>query len=379
MNLQEKVETVQTYFRQGGTIDGFLELCGVKAKTDGELLILDYDMLKAKWDMPQPWVCRGLILDAKTYDVVAFGLPKFWNAGETAAATIDWSSASVFEKLDGTMVQRFWHPYRQTWAYSTRYQLPDDLTRNKTPGNAFRSWQALFDNSVGKIADSIDQQPHETTIWEVMSPDNIVVVQHQHDKAALICIRDNRTFQETPVKHHPLAPKCFPLASIDDVNNWVATLNGLVNEGVVVCDAHFQRVKVKSDDYVAKHRALDGALRSISALIELIHAQDWEEFVVYFPHTKDRFVAAAGAIDNFLNVLQGIYDTVKHIEDRKEYALALKAVGHPSVNHLFQVRDRKTSVRDYAFALKPPEFVRMVESVVKKVFANSGPVEWVDE
>ena len=45
--------------------------------------------------------CRGMILEKGTWDVVALPFLKFFNAGEKHAAVIDWTSARVYEKLDG--------------------------------------------------------------------------------------------------------------------------------------------------------------------------------------------------------------------------------------------------------------------------------------
>jgi hypothetical protein len=363
--LSDGILAVQDFFKLGGSVSELREKYGVNGKTDGELLILDYSMIDADWNSLYPWVCRGLILDANTYDVVAFGLPKFWNASEPAAAKIDWDSSVVFEKLDGTMVQRFWHPYQKRWAYSTRYQLPGELEQNKLPGLSSKTWKQLIDLTVGTVADSICQKTDETSVWEAMSPENIVVVQHTYFKASLICVRNNRSFEEKDLRNDPLAPRTYALSSEEEVNQLVSSLNGMLNEGVVVCDKYFNRVKIKGQDYILKHKTLDGAMRSVGSVLELLHTRDWEEFVCYFPQTKDFITAACNEVDNIIAELAAMYDQIKHIEGQKEFALAVKEFAHPSKNHLFEVRRKSVSVREYAYSLPVNDFVKLFKDRVK--------------
>lgn len=49
--------------------------------------------------------CRGLVLDeAKDWAVVAMPYTRFFNYGERWASCIDWATAKVFEKMDGSLM-----------------------------------------------------------------------------------------------------------------------------------------------------------------------------------------------------------------------------------------------------------------------------------
>lgn len=49
--------------------------------------------------------CRGLVLDeAKDWAVVAMPYTRFFNYGERWASSIDWATAKVFEKMDGSLM-----------------------------------------------------------------------------------------------------------------------------------------------------------------------------------------------------------------------------------------------------------------------------------
>jgi len=58
--------------------------------------------------------CRGIILDSKNgWQVVAFPYKKFFNHGEPFASEIDWTTAKIFEKIDGSLASVYW--YDQKW------------------------------------------------------------------------------------------------------------------------------------------------------------------------------------------------------------------------------------------------------------------------
>jgi len=58
--------------------------------------------------------CRGIVLDMDDdWAVVAYPYRKFFNYGERWAASVDWSSAAVVDKLDGSLATLYW--YRGQW------------------------------------------------------------------------------------------------------------------------------------------------------------------------------------------------------------------------------------------------------------------------
>jgi hypothetical protein len=69
---------------------------------------------------------RGIILDAnKDWAVVCWGYRKFHNHGEALAAPIEWSTARVWEKLDGSLMQVY--HYDGKWHVATS-GTPDGAT-----------------------------------------------------------------------------------------------------------------------------------------------------------------------------------------------------------------------------------------------------------
>lgn len=68
---------------------------------DRNLALFKYSQIDSDFSQPFVKLCRGLILDADTFDIVSFPFVKFHNYGEAHADEIDWNSCYVTEKLDG--------------------------------------------------------------------------------------------------------------------------------------------------------------------------------------------------------------------------------------------------------------------------------------
>ena len=95
---------------------------GIKVKRHPkypELYHFSYDQIESPKEHPIVHECRGLILNSQdNWKVVAYPFKRFANYGEGWAAPIDWSSARVQEKVDGSMIV-LWY-YQGEWNCSTK-------------------------------------------------------------------------------------------------------------------------------------------------------------------------------------------------------------------------------------------------------------------
>src|SRR6185312_8924249 len=74
-------------------------------KTYPNLYSLKYNMIESPMGERIVQECRGIVLDAAdNWNVVARPFDKFFNVGEGHAAKIDWNTAKVQEKLDGSLM-----------------------------------------------------------------------------------------------------------------------------------------------------------------------------------------------------------------------------------------------------------------------------------
>lgn len=339
---------------------------GIKTKSDGNHLILDYDMLNVKWLEPYGYVCRGLVLDANTFEVLCFGLHKFFNLGEGHAATIDWSTAHVFEKCDGTMVNRWWSPYTNRFEYSTRRQLPSDI-QNNVLFEMGMTWAELIERCVQDMPEALNQQKNETITLEVMSPANRVVVAHKDFHARMIARRNNRTLEETSVYNSPYGPQAYSFTSAKECEDFANTLSGLESEGFVVTDANFNRVKIKGRDYLALHHLKDSAGNSLKSLILVVRRGEWSEVGCAFPEFIPAMDAIGEIIEEWTRSHVEAYESIKDIESQKEFALAAQAANLITPSLLFTVRSgRASSIEEAIHNLQDSYFVKTIKPLVNK-------------
>lgn len=91
----------------------------IKVKDDPvlPLSIFNYEDL-ADFSDPVVQEARGIIINTETLDVTAWPFRKFGNSHESYADPIDWNSARVQEKIDGSIV-KLWHLIGDQWMLSS--------------------------------------------------------------------------------------------------------------------------------------------------------------------------------------------------------------------------------------------------------------------
>ena len=88
----------------------------IRTNHNGDLVCFKY---ATEADFSDPLVCeaRGIIIDVIQRVVICWPFDKFFNVQEQYAADIDWNSARVLEKIDGSMIKLFW--YKDEWRLAT--------------------------------------------------------------------------------------------------------------------------------------------------------------------------------------------------------------------------------------------------------------------
>lgn len=344
--------------------EDFVNRFGVNVKSNDNFVMFDYHQVKADWDVDFVSICRGLILDKHNGKLVCGPFTKFWNLGESHASDIDWESTHVFEKLDGSMVSRWWDKYNQKFQYTTRFQLPEDMESNfilKSNTN----WMHLAKTTIEKCFVTSTQHIDKTFVFEVMSPLNRVVIKHSLAHAKIIGIRDNKTGEEESVTDcYEEGPKTFAFANPNDIVEFANQLDGHRQEGFIVCDKYFSRVKIKGDSYVRLHRLKDRA-NSVANLLAIIYNGEEEEVGLHFPEVFERCDLIKTYIKTYCNELQEVYDSLKHIEPRKDFAIALKEKQLAGQFILFGLKSNQQNVHTYVMDLPESKFVRFFESLIE--------------
>jgi hypothetical protein len=283
---------------------------------DGGFIMLKYSQMNSDFNNEMVRECRGLILDS-SFAPVCVPFYKFGNYGESYAAEIDWDTAVVEEKVDGSLI-KLWN-YNGSWIVSTngtifahKAGVGAQETRDSAIIKNYRDlFQAAADNAGLKI-ESLN--PRYTYMFELVSPYNRVIVPYNEIDLYHIGTRDRVLLAETDVDIGVKKPKIYNCDSLFSLIQMASQLK-YSEEGYVVRDKDYNRIKVKSPAYVAVSHFISGM--NDKRLIDLIKTGESDEFLSYFPEYKSAIDGFIGRINNIADYLNGIIQTQI---DGKEYA-----------------------------------------------------------
>ncbi len=297
-----------------------------------ELHGFNYDQIESPMGEPIVQQCRGLILNAnptegRKWSVVAYPYDKFFNHGEGHADTIDWSSAQVYEKLDGTLCTLYW--YAGEWHVATRGR-PDASGSNSAGSGTFAE---LFWKTWKDLGYEMPVPDDEDTclMFELCTKENRVVVRHPQPRIVLHGVRDLEVGPNYLQECNPAAwaghygwecVKTYPLQTLDQAITAAATFQGHEHEGFVVVDKDFNRIKLKNPAYVAMAHMTNHM--SHKRMLEIVRIGEAPEFLALFPEWTADYEFVKAKYDAFVLGLEDVWQQHKHLHG-KEFAVALNA------------------------------------------------------
>lgn len=252
--------------------------------------------------------CRGIILDEDTLEPISVPYFKFFNVNEPNAADIDWSSAEVLQKIDGSLIKIVKFSDQKILVSTNGVIDAFKCELNSQIGCPYNNFGELFweavRNQMINCGYSLDENdpvkwladkllPNTTYMFELCSPYNRIIVPHKETKLYFHGWRDNKTLNEIPFVESDLIsafpiPKIYSLKSLDEC---IAATQAMPwdEEGYVVVDKNFNRVKIKSPAYCAIHHLAPNGNLSIRRAIDLYMENEQLEFLAYFPEYKSAF------------------------------------------------------------------------------------------
>ena len=329
-----------------------------KQKFGRNLMMLKYSQIDSDFSNPVVRECRGLILDEDSLEVISFPFMKFCNFGEPYADSIDWASAKILEKVDGSLIKIVRLEGEDNLLISTNGTIDaDDAPIPEQIGCPFKS----FGDAVRQVLQNYDWDylfPDEnvTYMFELVSPWTKVVIPYPETDLYFLGCRDNLTFEETLPQDHRLAgffktPKVYEFNSFEDCIKAAEELPW-DEEGYVVVDKYFHRVKVKSPAWISVHHLKDNGGFSYSRAVELIRANELDEVLGYFPELKGPLYAVKEKYMNLIAEEEAVWNAFDNefagkVATRKEQALWITSHSkNPGIH--FSMLDRKvSSVREW--------------------------------
>lgn len=309
---------IQKYIREHGIEKAILDF-KLKTRIYENKILLKYDQLVSPTLMALPEMqdCRGLVLDRNDFSVMSLAFRKFFNSEEGNAHKIDWNTAHVLEKLDGSMMQVYWDKYKNTWFAATSGTAEGEGEVNNKLGTTFNQlfWQTVnekYNFDVNKLSKNY------CYIFELTTPYNIVVKPHGESSATLLTVRNLDTLEEVSFESLTIIANGLGIPRVKsyDLNKGnmgvlVRTFEGMVwhDEGYVVVDANFNRVKIKNPAYVAVHH-----LKGKSAehnILTIVKSNEIEEFASTFPDRKEELYKLKENYDKLIVNLNLVWDELK--------------------------------------------------------------------
>lgn len=297
--------------------------------------ILKYSQVNSDFTKQICKECRGLVIDLHTNEPVALSFIKFFNVQEPLADKIDWATAKVQEKVDGSKMLVWFDKYENKWRISTSSQL-DAYKANVSDFNI--TFGQLFDKALlnytypgyKSLYDCLDKNYCYT--FELVSPESKIVISYPTN-LYFIGVRDIRTFEEknpedfTNIYPYMCKPRQYPV--LKNLKSCLSATEkmGFDEEGFVVVDANYNRVKIKSPTYVQAHYLRGNGVNSLSKILEIIEKNEKDEFLGYFPEyaeyfddVEKRLITYKNNLKNAINDLKNKLDIEANNWTRKDFA-----------------------------------------------------------
>jgi DNA polymerase sigma len=155
-----------------------------------------------------------------------------------------------------------------------------------------KTYHQLFFELWKELKYELPEEKNYCFIFELFTTQNVVIIKPEKDRIIFHGCRNLETLQEEEVdyfveKYKWEKPQEYKFDTIEQVVEEAKKLNPAKQEGFVVKDKNFNRVKIKCPSYIA----LTGVGKEISLrkIITIITTNEHEEFLVYFPKFSNFF------------------------------------------------------------------------------------------
>ena len=342
----------------------------IRIKRSDDFIIFSYNM-DSDFNIEIVRECRGIILDEMAgFRPVCVPFFKFGNYGESYADDIDWNTAKVQEKIDGSLI-KIWC-YKDKWHVSTNSTINAENARTDNNEETFMN---VFNRAwlhTGK--QFCELNPDYTYMFELISPQTRVVVPYAETKLFHTGTRDINTLQELEMDIGIEKPKTFSIATIEACVE-VAKHLDKYHEGFVVVDSRWRRVKVKSPLYVSIHHLLNN-ISSEKRIIDLIVSGEDAEVISYFPEYANMFGSMRERIDLFIAYNEHELETIKNAG----YSTQKELAGHVTMticpHCLFCVMKGKSqSVKDFVYGMSANKIIDYLEKFQNQIINTSNALE----
>lgn len=303
------------------------------SKEDGYVLY-KYNQLFTDMSYRLSRQARGPIVkqtEDGTYRYVCRPFDKFFNHGEPYADQINWRSAVVTEKIDGSLCKTWYD--NGAWHVSTNGMI--NAFDRQVEGTEL-TWGDLFERAAGCSVEKLmeGQDPAYTYLFELTTPETRIVVSYP-DGICYLARRETATGKEDIKKPEFQngtvgTLTVFPLRSMHDTVKAVKCFSK-DQEGVVVRDGQGNRLKVKSPAYLeAAHQRFQTVTEK--HIVVFFQHDTLDDLLAYNPLQADKIDQVTGLIKTLANKYDESWEEVKAYASlpRNEFAAYATKTAYPS-------------------------------------------------
>lgn len=361
-----------------------------------ELYMFSYDGIFSDFNDKYVRLCRGCIVsleDPKSPYMVCTPFYKFGNMGQSFCPEIDWGSALVEQKVDGILIKLFYYKNQWRWVtnngwstdveFSMITKLPSKYKEVETEG--YKTVQDLIDYCIQKNSVDIHKfSPDYTYMFELISPRLRILVDNQETDLVYLGCRNNYSYNEyslyiaktlIPVISKFNTVKYFDLHNINEVIDLCNSYKGDEDEGVVVVDKDFNRIKIKCQDYIR--------LKGYRNMFDTTDEQIWkgikegsiDDALQFFPELKKRINEIQQVATKYENLIKKYgeigkneYKKILSLNNDEKTARRLYAawVNDNYKSYKFALFEGINEVPNYKSYLEHIKYKEMVEMLKKE-------------
>jgi hypothetical protein len=333
---------VQQYLRDGRPVEALASELGIGAFHHPSLPLVG---LKYQSHAPRahPLVkeCRGLVLEAGSWDVVAKPFDRFYNAGEDpdGFSAFRWERCTCQSKEDGSLT--IVYSYGGAWHVNSSGSFGFGKV-----GSSRRPWSQLFWSATRLGPDRLDAR--HTYVFELCSPHSQVVRAYPETVAYLLSMFDPATCREFPAEAVDeeagrlgmRRPEIYRVGSMDEVAALLEEKERTdpTFEGVILRDDADLRFKIKTRTYLEAHHAAGvGNLFHPRTLVPLILSGEIDEVTAYYPEVRPAAEEVRRELDAAWDRLREVWSKTWEIGEQKDFAHAIVGTS-PFAGMLFTLR-----------------------------------------
>ena len=323
--------------------------------------LLKYNQIMSDMGLELVQEARGSIFrqnEEGYWCCVCYPFDKFFNYGEqySAVGRIDWETASVQQKVDGSLIKLWWD--YDGWVISTNGSI--DAFKAEC-GNT--TYGDLVQKVINRVPDFLKHLDSDYTyMFELTSPYNRIVVHYEGINLWYLGRRNILDLKEDSEGldiEGILHPQIYPHHSLAEC---IAAAHemGDDEEGYVVCDANFNRIKIKGDEYLMLHKLRGNGPLTTLRVVEMWQNDSLDDFVAYYPEFKE-FTD---------DVVQHIRNLITQCDFAWKATYSISENGGSRADFAREANTYKPVVRTYLYAALDGKFENSSE-YLKKMRARS--------